>query len=125
VGAWQHAKKVTTQQNSRQVWRTHHNHFFGGDKINTMYSDVRLTIKSLHYSGNHKNFTFDKYCTAHVEQHSQHTSLLKYSVAPLEESMKIHFFEEGITDSPLALSRALSWLTTRSTMTLTLLCSFM
>ncbi len=25
-----------------------------------MYSDILLTLKNLHYSGDHKNFTFDK-----------------------------------------------------------------
>ncbi len=38
AGVWQHVKKFTAAQKSCQVWLTLHNHFFGGDKINTMYS---------------------------------------------------------------------------------------
>ena len=34
--AWQHVKKFASQQNGRQAWRTLHDHFFGGDKVNTM-----------------------------------------------------------------------------------------
>ncbi len=45
---------------------------------------------------------FDKYCTAHVEKHNCHAALAKYDVAPLEESMKIQYFEDGITDPSLA-----------------------
>ena len=56
--AWQHIKKFAAQQNGRQAWRTLHNHFFGGDKINTMVSDILSTLKSLHYSGDHKNCSF-------------------------------------------------------------------
>jgi hypothetical protein len=56
--AWQHVKKFTAQQNGRQAWCTLHNHFFGGDKVNTMVSDILSTLKSLHYSGDHKNCSF-------------------------------------------------------------------
>jgi hypothetical protein len=49
--AWQYVKKFANQQNGRQAWRTLHDHFFGGDKVNTMVADVLLTLKALHYSG--------------------------------------------------------------------------
>ncbi len=101
--AWQHVKKFAAQQNGCQAWCTLQNHFFGGDKVNTMVSDILLTLKSLHYSGDRKNFNFDKYCTAHVEQHNCHAALAKYGVAPLEETMKIHYnFEDRISNSSFA-----------------------
>ncbi len=109
--AWQHVKKFSAQQNGRQAWRTLHNHFFGGDKVNNMVSDILSTLKTLHYSGDRKNFNFNKYCTAHVEQHNCHASLAKYGVPPLEleETMKMHYFEDGITDLSLPLSRVQIW----------------
>ncbi len=67
-----------------------------------MVADVLSTLKALHYSGDHKNFTFDKFCTAHVDQHNRHAALAEYDVLPLVESMKIHYFEDGITDPSLA-----------------------
>ena len=100
--AWQYVKKYANQQNGRQAWRTLHDHFFGGDKVNTMVADVLSTLKALHYGGDRRNFTFDKYCTAHVDQHNHHAALAKWNVAPLEESMKIHYFEDGISDPSLA-----------------------
>jgi hypothetical protein len=48
-----------------------------------------------------KNWNFDKYCLTHVAEHNRHSSLLDYAIAPLEESMKIHYFEEGIKDPTL------------------------
>jgi hypothetical protein len=68
--AWQNVKKYANQQNGRQAWHTLHDHFFGGDKVNTMVADVLSTLKALHYGGDWRNFTFDKYCTAHVDQHN-------------------------------------------------------
>jgi hypothetical protein len=40
-----------------------------------------------------------------VAEHNRHTSLVEYNVAALEESMKIHYFEEGIKDSTLEAAR--------------------
>ncbi len=99
---WQHVKKFASQQNGCQAWRTLHNYFFGGDKVNTMVADILLTLKSLHYSGDQRNFTFDKYCTAHVDQHNRHAALAEWNVKPLEKTMKIHYFEGGITDPSFA-----------------------
>jgi hypothetical protein len=67
-----------------------------------MVADILSTLKSLHYSGDWRNFTFDKYCTAHVDQHNCHAALAKWNVKPLEETMKIHYFEDGITDPSIA-----------------------
>jgi hypothetical protein len=61
-----------------------------------MHADIISTLKTLFYSGDHKNYTFDKYCTAHVEQHNRLTALLEFGVRGLDQSMKIHYFQEGI-----------------------------
>jgi hypothetical protein len=100
--AWQYVKKFANQQNGRQAWRILHDHFFRGDKLNTMVADVLSTLKALHYSGDWRNFTFNKYCTAHVDQHICHAAIAEWNVTFLEESMKIHYFEDGISDPSLA-----------------------
>jgi hypothetical protein len=40
-----------------------------------MVADILLTLKALHYGGDWRNFTFDKYCTAHIDQHNRHAAL--------------------------------------------------
>ena len=104
-GMWQHVKKFTVTQDGRQVYNTLHSHFFGADKVNTMVNDVLSSLKSKTYQGDRKNWTFDKYCLAHVEQHNRHAFLAEYGNTPLEESMKIHYFEEGIQDPALDAAR--------------------
>jgi hypothetical protein len=37
---WQHIKKFVSQQNGCQAWRTLHDHFFGGDRVNTMVAEI-------------------------------------------------------------------------------------
>jgi hypothetical protein len=105
TGAWQHVKKFTATQIGRQVYRTLHSHFFGADTINTMYNNILTSLKAMYYNSDRKNFTSDKYCTAHVEQHNRHTSLADYNVTPLKESMRIHHFEKGIRDPTLEFTR--------------------
>jgi hypothetical protein len=102
---WQHVKKFTATQDGRQVYHTLHSHFFGKDKVNTMVNDILSSLKLKIYQGDRKNFNFDKYCLAHVFKHNRHAALVEYDVAPLEESMKIHYFEEGIKDSTLDSAR--------------------
>jgi hypothetical protein len=102
---WQHVKKFTATQDGRQVYRTFHSHFFGADKVNTMVNDILSSLKSMIYQGDRKNWNFDKYCLAHVAEHNRHASLVEYDVAPLEESMKIHYFDEGIKDPTLDAAR--------------------
>ncbi len=87
------------------MYRTLHAHFFGADMVNTMVNDILSSLKSKIYEGDCKNFNFDKYCLAHVAEHNRHASLLEYDIAPLEESMKIHYFEEGIKDPTLDAAR--------------------
>ncbi len=41
---WQYVKKFVNQQNGCQAWRNLHDHFFGGDKVNTMVADVLSTL---------------------------------------------------------------------------------
>ena len=101
TGAWQHVKKFSTKQDGRQTWRTLHNHFFGGDKVNLIAVEIITALKNLYYSGDRANYTFDKYCTAHVEQHNRHSALAEYGVSPLDENTKILYFQEGIKDESL------------------------
>jgi hypothetical protein len=98
TGAWQHVKKFTAGQNGHQAWRTLQTHYFGTDKIDLMANAILTALKNLHYSGDRANFTFDKYCTAHVEQHNQHAALQEYGIKPLEERDKILHFQQGIKD---------------------------
>jgi hypothetical protein len=67
-----------------------------------MVADILSTLKNLHYNGDQRNFMFDKYCTAHVDQHNCNAALAKWNVKPFEETMQIHYFEGGITDSSFA-----------------------
>jgi hypothetical protein len=71
-----------------------------------MVANILSTLKSLCYSGDQRNFTFAKSCTAHVDQHNCRAALAEWNVNPLEETIKIHYFEGGITDPSFASVRS-------------------
>ena len=73
--------------------------------MQTMSASILHTLKTLHYSGDQKNFTFDKFVTAHIEQHNLADSLIDLGQDPLSEAQKIHFFLEGILDPTLSASK--------------------
>ncbi len=71
-----------------------------------MVADILSPLKSLHYGGDRRNFTFNKYSTAHVDQHNCHATLAEWNVKPLEKTMKIQYFKNGITDPSFASVRS-------------------
>ena len=72
-----------------------------------MYAEIIGTLKLMFYKGDLKNYNFDKYCTAHVEQHNRLAALQEYGVQGLDEAMKIHYFEEGIKDDSLTAAKTM------------------
>ena len=96
TGAWTHVKTMDKTQNGRQVYRTLHKHFFGGNKISTMSTGILSRLRNLTYTGDTKNFNFDKYVTNHVQQHNLAASLVEYGGQAIDERYKIEFFLTGI-----------------------------
>ena len=73
--------------------------------MHTMSASILHTLKTLHYTGDWKNFTFDKFMTAHIEQHNLADSLIDLGQDTLSEPQKIHFFLDGIQDPSLFASK--------------------
>jgi hypothetical protein len=57
-----------------------------------------IRLQSLQYDGNRRIFNFNKNVALHVAGHNDHNDLGEYGVEPLTESLKILWFQKGITD---------------------------
>ncbi len=106
TSAWAHVKTLDKTQNGRQVYRTLHKHFFGGNKILTLSTNILTTLQGLTYTGDSKNYNFDKYVTNHVQQHNLATSLIDYGATELDEHLKINYFLTGIQSSDFDAAKA-------------------
>ncbi len=71
-----------------------------------MTTGILSTLRSLTYTGDSKNFNFEKYVTNHVEQHNLSASLIEYRGAAIDESSKIHYFMTGIQCSTFEAAKA-------------------
>jgi hypothetical protein len=72
---WSHVKKFSKTKNGRQVYRTLHTIFLGGQGAVSTGSAIVTKLQSFRYEGNCKNFNFDNYMNLHIEQHDQHADL--------------------------------------------------
>jgi hypothetical protein len=106
TSTWAHVKTLDKTQNGRQVYRTLHKHFFGGNKVSTLSTNILSTLRGLTYTGDSKNFNFDKYVTNHVQQHNLATSLIDYGGMQLDKHLKINYFVTGIQCSDFDAAKA-------------------
>ena len=93
---WTHCKSFDKTKNGRQAFRTLHAQLLGGEKVVSSGSAIMTKIQTLRYEGDKTRFTFDKYVQCHVEQHNLHRDLEEHGVDPLNEDLKIMWFEQGI-----------------------------
>jgi hypothetical protein len=63
-------------------------------------------LQPLQYDGDRMNFDFNKYVALHVAGHNDHNDLGAYGVEPLTGTLKILWFQKGITDKGLNAVRA-------------------
>jgi hypothetical protein len=101
TSAWQHVKRYQQAQAGRKTWSVLHAHFFGGDKAISLFQSTIKRLGDLKYDGNSnpKTWSFDKYTTAHMSAHNTlHCLHLDYNVEALAESMKIKYYQDGISD---------------------------
>ncbi len=64
--------------------------------VQTQIKSVLASLDSFKYEECRKNFTFETYVLKHIEQHNLHNELVEHGADPINESMKIHYFQTGI-----------------------------
>ena len=105
-GAWTYVKTMDKTQNGRQVYRTLHKYFFGANKVANISTKILTDLRGLSYTGDTKNFNFDKYVTEHVKLHNQAVSLLEYGGGTIDERHKIEYFVSGIKCTDFEAAKA-------------------
>lgn len=104
---WTHARTLAKVKNGRKAFRLLHSLLLGGQQLVTSGSAIMTKLQSYRYDGDRRGFGFDKYVALHVGSHNDHDELQAYDVAPLEESLKILWFQNGITDKSFDAVRAI------------------
>ncbi len=104
---WTHARSAAAKtKNGRKAFRVLHTHLLGSQQLVTSQSAIMTRLQLLQYDGNRRNFDFNKYVALHVAGHNHHNDLGEYGVEPITKSLKILWFQKGITDKSLDAIRA-------------------
>jgi hypothetical protein len=99
---WTHARSATAKtKNERKAFRVLHTHLLGGQQLVTSGSAIMTRLQSLQYDDDRRNINFNKYVALHVAGHNNPDDLGEYGVEPLTKSLKILWFQKGITDKSL------------------------
>ena len=88
-------------KHGRKAFRVLHTHLLGGQQLVTSGSAIRTRLQLIQYDGDRRNFNFNKYAALHVAGLNDHADLGAYGVKSLAESLKILWFQKGITDKGL------------------------
>ena len=104
---WTHARAVAGKtKNGRKAYRTLHAQLLGGQQLVASGAAIITKLQSLRFEGERRGFPFDKYVALHVQGHVEHDDLQQYGVDALTETLKIHWFQKGISDKSFEAVRA-------------------
>ena len=86
--AWLHRQSTKKEKNRRKVFRPLFDHYLGAEHVTHQANKVEARIANLSYKGEQKNWGWDKYVDAHIEQHIIAKNLMPYGYSGIDERSK-------------------------------------
>jgi len=75
---WLHGQSTKKEKSGRKLFRLLFDHYLGAEHVTHQANKVEARIASLSYKGEQKNWGWDKYVDAHIEQHIIAKNLMPY-----------------------------------------------
>ena len=66
---WTYVKLAQRAHNGRAAFFMLYDHYLGANNVNNMASDAEHKLINVHYQGEKKRWTFEKYVSLQVDQH--------------------------------------------------------
>jgi uncharacterized membrane protein YgcG len=99
--AWLHGQSTKKEKNGRKLYRLLFDHYLGAEHVTHQANKVEARIANLSYKGEQRNWGWDKYVDAHIEQHIIAKNLMPYGYSGIDERSKIRHLLGGISDPGL------------------------
>ena len=100
-------KKYQKTQDGREAFFTLHEQLLGNSALDNHASKAENKISNLTLDGQkRKGWNFEKYVTAHMEQHQILEKLKNFGHSGIDENSKVRLFIKGITDPALGACAA-------------------
>jgi hypothetical protein len=97
---WTYAKPAQRTKDGRRAFLLLWDHFLGPNNVDNMALVAEAKIGSVSYTGERKNWTWEKYVQIHTEQYAVLNGLTDYGYSRIDNSTKFRKLMAGIkTDS--------------------------
>ena len=85
------------------------NHYLGASNTDNIVNEAELMIRSTSYTGEKRNFTFEKYVQMHKDAHTMMENLTATQYPGIDSRSKVKHLFDGIKTSSLDTAKATMW----------------
>ena len=78
-----------------------YDHYLGASNVNNMASDAEYKLSNVHYQGEKKRWTFEKYASLQVDQHSILNGLKDHGHCGIGRGSEVQYLLNGIKSPSL------------------------
>ena len=93
---WTYVKPAQRTHNGRDAFYMLYDHYLGPNNVNNMALDAEHKLANTHYQGEKKRWTFEKYASQQVEQHSVLNGLKDHGHCGIDRGSEVRFLLNGI-----------------------------
>ena len=98
---WVHSKASSKTKDGRLAYRHTYQQIFWLNDLAFHDASCDIKIRPLEYTGDQKNFNWDRYTNLHVEQHNVKSSLVTHGFTDYTDAQKVRYLIDGIKTSYL------------------------
>ena len=99
--AWLYSKISCKDKRGSKLFLDLYEHYLGPNKVDHLSASLTLTLQKLDYHWEKKNWNFEKYQAAHLEQHNISVLLKGCGYSGIDDCAKILYFIDGIKNDKL------------------------
>ena len=98
---WGYFKTSRKYKQGRKLLLALYEHYLGPNKVDHCSASLTRTLQNLNYHGKKKNWNFEKYQAAHLEQHNISVGLEEHSYSDIDDRAKVRYLFDGIKNDKL------------------------
>ena len=98
---WTYVRPAQKTRDGRMAFERLKGHYLGQNNVDNMSSKAEHTLTTTSYTGEKRNWNFEKYVRTHVDQHSILEGLVPFGYAGIDERSKVRHLLNGIKTSTL------------------------
>jgi hypothetical protein len=103
---WTYVRSFLRAKDGRAAFKALHMHYLGVNNVDTLSTNAWSKLNNTRYSGEKRNFTFERYVRIHTDQHAILKGLEAHGHHELDERSKVRLLMNGIKTSALDTVRA-------------------